>query len=71
MLQFLTLLIDWVAGFAMMFLGLSYTTPESCDVRMHVMPVHYVESVEPSDLQMVSCASYETEDDEEVEVFRI
>lgn len=71
MLQFLTMLIDWLGALAMMFLGLSYSAPESCAAAIHIVPVHYVESVELSEAQAVDCASYEAEDADEVEVFRI
>jgi hypothetical protein len=71
MLHFLIMLIEWVAGFAMMFLGLSYSAPVDCAAAIHIVPVHYVESVELSETQDVDCASFEAEDADDARVFRI
>jgi len=71
MIQFLATLVEWVAGFSMMFLGLSYSTPDACETAATMIPIEYVsvsQFVSPSD---IACASFEVEQDAEVKVFRI
>lgn len=71
MLQFLMMLIEWVAGGAMMLLGLSYTAPEACDMSIDLIAVHYVENVEPAAPAEAGCASFKAGEETDARVFRI
>jgi len=71
MVQFLLTLMEWLSGFAMMFLGLSYTTTDPCDVALEVFPIQYVEEVEVFAHPIRECVEFEVDDEADVEVFRI
>lgn len=71
MLQFLVMLIEWVASAAMMLVGLSYSAPETCDTAIELIPVQYVEEIEAGLLMEAGCASYDTDVTAEPVVFRI
>jgi len=71
MIQFLTMIFDWLAGFAMMSLGLTVTDADVCAVEADIIPVQYVVIEQPIDVSAQECISSDHEDAEPVEVFRI
>lgn len=71
MLQFLMMLIEWVASAAMMLLGLSYSAHEACDAAIELIPVQYVEEFQTAALSEAGCASFDADDGTVTVVFRI
>lgn len=71
MLQFLVMLIEWVASAAMMLAGLSYSAPEACGTPIELISIQYAEDMEALFLTEAGCASFDTGDTTETVVFRI
>jgi hypothetical protein len=71
-IQFLLFLFDALAGFAMIALGLAYTSePVNCTVEVELVSAEYFIAENDGEMLSADCASLIEFEPEPAEVFRI
>jgi hypothetical protein len=70
-MQFLISIFELLAGLAMMFLGISYSEPVSCETVVQLVPAHYSPVDEKALASPIACTSFDEVEEEATEVFRI
>lgn len=71
MFEFLNALFEWFGGFAMLFLGISYVEPVTCDAVPELLPIHYLSEDVVQDSMQTDCASFEFESEEPSHIYRV
>ncbi|WP_421790987.1 hypothetical protein [Hyphobacterium sp.] len=71
MVEFLISIFEWLGSFAMLFLGISYVEPVSCDAVPELLQIHYTREETAESTVSTDCVGYELNSEAPVQVYRI